>query len=71
MKRVADMTAERAINHLMLLNPAFALEGGRNDQRGIMIAIAAQILDRDLRVGQTFLDQPLDRRRVQRHEFVP
>src|SRR5207248_487233 len=68
---VAHSAAQRLINHLMLLHPALAAKRAGDDMRGIMVAIAAQILDRDLRVGQAVLDQPLDRRRVHRHPSIP
>src|SRR5205823_10126823 len=68
---VAHSVAQRLINHLMLLHPALAAKRAGDDMRGIMVAIAAQILDRDLRVGQAVLDQPLDRRRVHRHPSIP
>src|SRR4051794_6906990 len=51
----------------MLLDAALALEGGRHDVGGVVIAIAAQILDRDAGVGDALLDEPLDRRRIHRH----
>src|SRR5579864_2450506 len=58
---VAHSPAQRLIYQLMLLNPCLAAERARDDLRGIVIAIAPQILDRDLRVRQALLDQPLDR----------
>ncbi len=53
MQRIAHAALERGIDHLMLLNARLANKGGRDDARRVMIAIAAQILDRDLGVGQT------------------
>ena len=38
---------QRLIDHLVLLHPALALEGGGDDMGGVMVAVAAQILDRD------------------------
>src|SRR5665213_1782408 len=69
MQRVADMAAQRLVDHLVLLNPALTLEGGRYDQRGIVIAVTPQILDGDLGVGQALADQPFDCRRIQSHEL--
>src|SRR5260370_25063398 len=58
---VAHPAAQRLIDQLMLLDPGLAAERPGNDLRGVVIAVAAQILDRDLRVGQAVLAQPLDR----------
>src|ERR1051325_10034247 len=68
---VAHSAAQGLVDHLVLLYPAFAAEGARDDMRGVMVAIAAQILDRDLRVGPALLDPPLDHRRVHRHRSIP
>src|SRR5690242_13592000 len=68
MQLIAHAAAQRLIDHLMLLHAGLALEGARDDMGGVMIAVAAQILDAHLRVRQTILDQPLDRRRIHRHE---
>src|SRR5665213_1691694 len=66
-KLVAHAALERLVDHLVLLHAVLALEGGGDHLRGVMVAVAAQILDRDARVGQAFLDQPFDRVRVDRH----
>src|ERR1700752_3873753 len=71
MKFVAHPAAQCLIHHLMLLDPSLAAKGAGNDMRRIMIAIAAQVLDRDLSVRQAFLDQPFDHRRVHRHRLPP
>ena len=71
MKFVAHPAAQRLIHHLVLLHPVLAAKRAGDDMRGVMIAVAAQILDRDLGVGQALLDQPLDRRRVHRHRPLP
>src|SRR5260370_11936445 len=55
----------------MLLHPALAAEGAGDDMSGVVVAVAAQILDRDLRVGQALLDEPLDHCRVHRHRWFP
>ncbi len=59
---------KRLIDQLMLLHAAFALEGGGDDVGGVVVAVATQVFDGDLGVGQAFPDQPLDRRRVHRHQ---
>jgi hypothetical protein len=51
---------KRLIDHLVLLDPCFAGKGRGHDIAGIMIAIAAQILDRDGRIGKSRLDQTFD-----------
>src|SRR6266567_2121371 len=48
---VAHPAEQRLIDQLVLLDPGFAAERAGDDLRGIVIAVAAQILDRDLRVG--------------------
>src|ERR1700686_1191207 len=67
----AHPAAQRLIHQLMLLDPGFAAERAGDDLRGIVVAVAAQILDRDLRVGQALPDQPLDCCRVHRHRRIP
>ena len=71
MQLVAHPAAQRLVHQLVLLHPALAAEGAGDDMRGVMVAVAAQILDRDLRVGQALLDQPLDLRRVHCHRPFP
>src|SRR6516165_3846387 len=70
-KFVAHAATQCLIHHLMLLDPSLAPEGAGDDMRRIMIAIAAQVFDRDLSVGQAFLDQPFDHRRIHRHRQPP
>src|SRR5579883_2327158 len=65
------MAAQGLINHLVLLNPGFAAERARHDMGRIVIAVAAQIFDRYLRVRQALLDQARDRRRIHRHCPTP
>ena len=55
MQRPAHLTLQRIINHLVLLDPRLAAKGFRHDCRGIMIAVAGEIVDRDPRVGKTSL----------------
>src|SRR5262249_55979477 len=64
---VAHPATQRLIDHLMLLDTALSTEGARDDMRRVMIAVAAQVFDRNLRIGQALLDQPLDHRCVHRH----
>ena len=52
MQLAAHAAAQRPIDHLVLLDPGFAGEGRRNDRGGVMVAVAAQILDRDLGVRE-------------------
>ena len=67
MQLIAHPAAQRLIHHLVLLDPRLAAKGARHDVGGVMIAIAAQIFDLDLRVRQALLDQPLDHRRIHCH----
>ena len=55
MQLVAHAALQRLIDHLVLLHPALALEGGGDDVRGVMVAVAAQILDRDRASGRPSL----------------
>ena len=50
MEFVAHSAAQSLIDHLVLLHSGLAAESTGDDMRRVMIAIAAQILDRDLRV---------------------
>src|SRR5690606_10868308 len=59
------------VNHLVLLHAVLSGEGSRHDMARVVVAVAAEILDRDLRVGQGGLDQPLDLTRVHRHQVSP
>src|SRR6266850_877548 len=60
MQHTAHAVAQRAIDHLVLLNLGFAGEGCGNDRGGIVVAVARQILDLDLGSGDAFLDQADD-----------
>src|SRR5262245_61223471 len=51
----------------MLLDAGLAFEGGGDDGRGVVIAVAAKVVDADLGVGETGLDQPFDLARVDCH----
>src|SRR5579862_3194238 len=67
MQLAAHPRTQRRVDELMLLHTAASLELGGAHMGGVVVAVAAQILDRDLRVRQTLADQALDRRRVHRH----
>jgi hypothetical protein len=45
MQRTAHAALERGIDHLVLLHAGLALEGGGNHGGGVMVAVAAQVLD--------------------------
>ena len=47
----AHAAVQRVIDHLVLLNAGLALEAPETDMGRVMVAVAAQILDRDLGVG--------------------
>ena len=67
---VAHPPAQRLVNHLMLLDAGHARELAGGDMGGIVIAIAAQILDDDDGARQGLLDQALDLHRVHRHRSL-
>src|SRR3954462_14743319 len=48
---VAHAALEGLVNHLVLLHPGLALERCRDHVRRIVVAVAAQVVDRDLGVG--------------------
>src|SRR5476649_1932680 len=51
----------------MLLHPRLALERRRDHGGGVMVAVAGEIADRDLRVRNSGFDQPLDFTGIHRH----
>ena len=59
MQLAAHAPLQRRIDHLVLLDPAFATEGGGNHPRRIVVAVAAQVIDGYLGAGDAVLDQPL------------
>jgi hypothetical protein len=63
----AHASLQRLINHLMLLHALLAAEGRRYDARRIVVAIAGEIANLDLRIGKSRLDQRLNRFGVHRH----
>ena len=50
-EHAAHPPAERRVDRLVLLDPGHAPETPRDDARGIMVAVAGQIGDLDLRIG--------------------
>ena len=52
MEYAAHPAAQRAIDHLVLLDLGFAGESRRNDRGGPMVAVAGQVLDLDLGVRE-------------------
>ena len=62
MQLAAHVALQRGIDDLVLLHPRLALERRGHDGRGVVIAVAGEIADLDLRVGQGSPDQPLDSR---------
>src|SRR6185437_12090990 len=64
---VAHAAAQGLVDHLMLLDARLALEGGGDDMRRVMVAVAPEILDRHPRIGEAVADQLLDRRRIHCH----
>ena len=51
----------------MLLDPAFSLEGVRGDTRRKMVAVACEIDNHDIGIGERLFDQALDLRSFHRH----
>jgi hypothetical protein len=64
------LSLECGVNHLVLLNAAFALKGRGYDMGGVMIAVTCQVFDSDLGVGKSGLDKPLDIACIHRHREV-
>jgi hypothetical protein len=56
------MPLERVVDHLVLLNPALALESFADDARTEMIAVASEINDNDLCIWKSLLDKTFDLR---------
>jgi hypothetical protein len=48
MQHAAHVPLQGGIDHLVLLHTRLALEGRRNHGRGIMVAVAGEVLDLDL-----------------------
>src|SRR5262245_43260175 len=60
MQHTAHAAAERVVDHLVLLDPALALEGAARDARLVVVAIAGEVPDLDGGVGKLRLDEALD-----------
>ena len=58
------------VDHLVLLDPRLAAKRRGHDMRAVVIAVAREILDRDLGVGQVGADQILDLRGGHRHRVT-
>src|SRR5204863_9978794 len=63
----AHFTLERLVDELVLLNPRFALERGGDHGRRIVVPVAGEVADRNVRVWDTGPDQPLDLASVHSH----
>src|SRR4051794_19369542 len=59
--------AEGLVDDLVLLQARLAAERFRGDVRPVVVAVAREILDPDLGVGQAVLDQALDLGWAHRH----
>src|SRR5579859_322690 len=55
MKFAPHLSLERGIDKLVLTHPRKACEGGGNDARPIVVAVAGEVLDNDLGVGEAIL----------------
>src|ERR1700753_1983709 len=64
---VAHPPLQRRIDHLVLLNAGFSLEGRRHYIGSVMVAVTPEVVDANCRIGQGLLDHGLDRLRVHRH----
>ena len=60
MKFTPHTAFEGTVDQLMLGHPGFARKGLRHHMGGIMIAVAGQVLDGHLCIGQGVLDQALN-----------
>jgi len=64
---VTHAAFKRLIDQLVLLHPALADEGLRGDLRCVMVAVACEIADRHLGIGDSCLDHRFDIVGVHRH----
>src|SRR5215469_1453764 len=67
MERIAHLPLERPVDKLVLLNPRFATKRFRDHGRRIVVAVPGKVADRDLRIWDSDLDQPLDFLSLHRH----
>src|SRR5437763_2217171 len=70
-QRTPHLALQGVVNKLVLLNPRFAAKAFRQHGRGIMVAVAGEVPDRDLGIGNTGLDQRFDVIGIHRHGDVP
>src|SRR5262250_674912 len=63
----AHFGLKRLVDDLMLLHPRFAAKRFGEHGGGVMIAVAGEVADRHLGIGNTQLDQAFDLARIHRH----
>src|SRR3546814_12082841 len=71
MELATHAALERRINHLVLLHPCLAGEGGGDHGGGVMVAVAAQVVNADLGVGQSLTDHGFDLGGIHCHRVIP
>ena len=71
MQLAAHLGLERLVDDLVLLHPRLAAEALRQHRRRIVVAIAGQVANCHLGVGDARLDQALDFVRVHGHGSSP
>src|SRR5260370_7433140 len=70
MKHAAHLALQRLIDDLVLLDAGFAAERLRDHGRRIMVAVAGEVADRHLGVGNSRLDHRFDIMGVHRHSRI-
>ena len=70
MQHAAHLPLECLIDQLMLLHALLVVERLSDDGRGILVAEARELPDRDLRIGKVRLDQALDFDGIHGHRQV-
>ena len=68
MKLTPNAPLKRGIDDLVLPDPAQPGEAPADHPRGVMIAVARKVADRDVGVGDRGLDQRFDLARRHRHQ---
>ena len=71
MQNAAHAALQGLVDHLVLLHAGLAGELLGDDVGGVVVAVAGQVLDGDLGVGEAGLDQPLDLVGIHGHAYVP
>src|SRR5918999_1516099 len=66
----AHPAAQRFVDHLVLPDPGHAGERGADDSGGIMVAVAGEVADLDLGVGDGGANQILDLACRHRHQLL-